>query len=181
MSISLQSIDWDYQHLAQMCDARTAISLARNACDVRWFLPPKCLGALRVPKSLIYELREHLQKLHPCQCLDNFNKTVFDNFSILKDYEYSSKMSGSPMKVSRQEYEFIRKCLEALFHLTRNTDACRVLIDSGILVTLAEVYKLFHSDLKMSFLLSKILANLSIRRDRGYDFYVTGNFVFPIS
>lgn len=106
-------IDWDYQHLAQMCDTRTAISLARHFADVRWFLPPASFGAMRSAKSLIAEIHEHLEKLKPNPCLHKFNSTIFDNFSILKGYEMDTAKTATGIKVSRQEYDFLRKCLEA--------------------------------------------------------------------
>lgn len=167
-------LDWDYQHLAQMCDARTAISLARNFSDVRWFLPPTHFGAQREPKSVISDFNDHLGQLKSCQCLANFYTSVFDNFKILKDYEYTKKKTSNGVPVSRQEYDFIRKCLEAIIHLTRTADVASTLIDSGILATLMETLKIFHNDLNIRFLLAKVLANLSVCRDYSDDFFVTG-------
>lgn len=74
-----------------MCNARTAISLARHFSYTRWFLPPRNFGALRQPKSLIFEIHNHLMQFHPNQCLNTFNSSVFDNFKILNGYEYSTK------------------------------------------------------------------------------------------
>lgn len=156
-----------------MCDARTAISLARHFSDVRWFLPPANFGALREPKSLIYDIRNHLHLLEPCQCLHKFNSSVFDNFNILKGYEYSKKtLNGLP--VSRQDYEFLRKCLEALNHLTQDKEIAEALIKQGFLQTLMEVLKLFHADVNLRFLMAKIVANFSICHEYYNDFFVTG-------
>lgn len=157
-----------------MCDARTAISLARNFSDVRWFLPPRHIGAQREVRSLIYDLKQHLDKLKPCKCLNNFNSTVFNHFNILDKYIYKIDISQNNVIVSRTEYEFVRKSLEALFHLTRNQDACIVLIESGILITLMEFLKIFHHDHNIRFILAKILANLSVCQNYGNDFFVTG-------
>lgn len=168
--------DWDYQHLAQICDSRTAISLARNNCDARWFVPPKALGALREPKSLIYEMREHLTTLKPCICLKYFQSNALDKFSILKEYEYTTDTSTKGRKVTKQEYDNLRHILEALLHLTRNKENNGPLIESGILTTLMEILKLFHSDYDIRFLLSKIMANLSICQELNQHFFVTGEW-----
>lgn len=157
-----------------MCDARTAISLARHYSDTRWFLSPRHVGAQREIRSLIYDLKHHLEKLKPCKCLNNFNSSVFDNYKILDKYKYTTEVSSTITVISRTEYDFVRKSLEALFHLTQNPDACSVLIESGILTTLIEFLKIFHNDLNIRFLLAKILANLSICRDFANDFFVTG-------
>lgn len=157
-----------------MCDARTAISLARNFSDVRWFLPPTHFGAQREPKSLISDFNRHLGHLKSCQCLANFYSTVFDNFKILNDYEYTTKKTSKGVAVSQKEYDCFRKLLEAIFHLTRSTEQAATLIESGILATLMETLKLFHNDLNLRFLLAKVLANLSVCRDYSNDFFVTG-------
>lgn len=159
--------------MAQICDARTAISLARHFSDVRWFLPPANFGALREPKSLISDIKDHLNRLKPCQCLQKFNSNVLDNFNILKGYAYTNRTySGVP--VTRQEYDFLRKCLEALYHLTQDKQVAEALIKQGFLPTLLEVLKLFHGDMNLRFLLAKIIANFSICQEYYYDFFVTG-------
>lgn len=157
-------IDWDYQHLAQMCNARTAISLARHFSDTRWFLSPPNFGALREPKSLIFDIKQHLSHLENNQCLTRFNTTAFDKFSILNDYTYTKAAAndgGKGIAVTRQEYEFLRKCLEALFHLTQDIDVAETLLQHGFLETLMEILKLFHADVTMRFLLAKSVANHS--------------------
>lgn len=157
-----------------MCNARTAISLARNFSDIRWFLPPANFGALREPKSLISDINEHFSRLKSSQCLSEFNSTVFDNFSILKGYKYSKTLSSSGVAVTRHEYEFLRKCLEALFHLTQKRETVEALIEDGFLQTLMEILKLFHADVNLRFLLAKIIANFSMCHENYEDFFVTG-------
>lgn len=166
-----------------MCNARTAISLARHFLDTRRFLPPRNSGALREPKSLIFDIKQHLSHLEPNQCLTRFNTTAFDKFSILNDYTYSSATAndgngggggGDGVAVTRQEYEFLRKCLEALYHLTQDIDVAKTLLQHGFLQTLMEILKLFHADATMRFLLAKIVANFSVCHVYYNDFFVTG-------
>lgn len=156
-----------------MCNARTAISLARHFSDTRWFLPPPNFGALRQPKSLIFDIQNHLNRLQPNQCLSKFNSTAFDKFSILKDYEYS-KSTKNGIAVTRQEYEFLRKCLEALSHLTQDQEIAEELLKQGVLSTIMEVLKLFHADINLRFLLAKIIANFTVCHKYYNDFFVSG-------
>lgn len=156
-----------------MCNARTAISLARHFSDNRWFLPPPNFGALRHPKSVIYDIREHFIRLQPHPCLNNFMSTVFDKFSILNNYEYT-KSTSNGMAVTRQDYDFLRKCLEATYHLTQDADVAETLLKQGFLQTLMEALKLFHADVNLRFLLAKIIANLTICHSYYNDFFVTG-------
>lgn len=87
---------------------------------------------------------------------------------------YTTEMSTNGIEVNKQEYENLRRCLEALFHLTRNEENNAALIKSGILSTLMEILKLFHNDVDIRFLLSKITANLSICHEFSNDFFVSG-------
>lgn len=157
-----------------MCDARTAISLARHFADVRWFLPPANLGTRQQAKSIIASIRDHLEQLKSSTCVHNFNSTIFDNFSILKGFGNDKTPTASNVKVTRQEYDFLRKCLEALYHLTQDREISEALIKQGFLQTLMEIMKLFHSDVDMRFLLVKIIANLTVCQAYDEDFFMTG-------
>lgn len=48
------------------------------------------------------------------------------------------------------------------------------IIEAGGLVTVMEMYKIFSEHLEIRFLLSKIIANLSVCSDKAEDFFVTG-------
>lgn len=165
--------DWDFQHLAQQCNATSAVSLARNNCDLRWFLPPRAARAARKPKSIIYELREQIVALKLNKCVNFFCGTVLNKFNILKGFTYDEKWYPVGMcKISKQEMEFFKQCLEVLFHLTKDADTVRTLINDRILETLMEVQKLFHLNLEIKFLLAKVISNMSIVPCD--DFFVTG-------
>lgn len=167
-------LDWDYQHLAQICDYRTAISLARNFCDVRWFLQPYAHGVTREPKSLIYDLQQHLNTVKTNPCVRHFYGTLLNKFTILKDYEYNRTYFTQPSYVTKQDVDFFKQLLDVLYHITKNDKIIQELIASGILQTLMEIQKLFKNNADMTFLLSKVLANMSMCREFGYDFFVTG-------
>lgn len=167
--------DWDYQHLAQICDARTAISLARHQCDGRWFIPPRAHGAVRQPKSIIAEIRKQIDLLKPCKCIDHFNGAALNKFAILKGYEDDpTYLPIRRCRITKQEYEFLKQCMEVMFHLTRDAESAKTLIKDGFLQTLMEVQKLFYYNNEMRFLLAKVMANLSLCKDATYDFFATG-------
>lgn len=156
-----------------MCNGRTAISMARHFSDTRWFLPPPNFGALRQPKSLISDIHDHLHQLPTNQCLNNFNSMALNNFSILNGYAYTNSTTDG-VAVSRQEYDFFRKCLEALYHLTQDAEVAETLLKQGFLQTLMEVLKLFHADINLRFLMAKIVANFTVCHEYYEDFFGTG-------
>lgn len=69
--------DWDYRHLAQLCDARTAISLARSGADKRWFVPVHMKGCIKNPKVVLSELHDLLSRLKAKSCVNHFFKKYF--------------------------------------------------------------------------------------------------------
>jgi len=69
--------DWDFRHLAQICDARTAVSLARCNADTRWFMPVHRRGCIKNPKMLLSELHVMLARLRPMSCVDHFFSKYF--------------------------------------------------------------------------------------------------------
>lgn len=170
--------DWDYQHLAQICDARTAISLARYNADIRWFVRTPAHGAIRQPKSLIVEIHNYIEMLKPCKCIQHFYGTAFNKFSILKGYIDDRTAipynSTSNLPIKKEEFLFLKQCLEVMIHLTKDPQISETLIKLGFLQTLIEIYKLFHFNIEIRFQLSKLLANLSITNNTLNDFFVTG-------
>lgn len=64
--------DWDFQHLAQICDARTAVSLARSGADIRWFIPVHMKGCIKNPKLVLSELHDLLSKMTNNKCIKYF-------------------------------------------------------------------------------------------------------------
>lgn len=169
--------DWDYQHLAQICDARTAISLARQKCDQRWFVQPPGHTLVRQPKSLITEMRQLFELLKPThrQCIKHFRVAAFNRFAIL--HGYVDDRSVQPFDrciISKQEFDCLRQFLEVFVHLTRHVDASRILIRAGCLQTLYELQKMFHYNNEMRYMLAKVMANLSMCKEAGDDFFVTG-------
>lgn len=173
--------DWDYQHLAQICDARTAVSLARHECDARWFVRPRALGAVRAPKSLIAEMRDLLATLTPaCRCVPHFRANVLGNFAILRGFEPTAaeRHRLQPLascKITQPEFVCLTQCLHVMFHVSRDPAQARRLIDAGLLQTLMEVHKLFHRNVEMQFLLAKVLANVALAAgDVLHDVFCTG-------
>lgn len=69
--------DWDFRHLAQICDARTSVSLARSGADNRWFVPVPRRGCIKNPKFLLSDLHMMLSRLRPLYCVDHFFSKYF--------------------------------------------------------------------------------------------------------
>ncbi|XP_065086920.1 protein SERAC1 isoform X2 [Ochlerotatus camptorhynchus] len=165
--------DWDFQHLAQLCDAQTAISLARSNCDSRWFLPPRQYGVEKSTHEVLAGVKGLIEKLAP----DN------NCAAYVLEHTFTSHQIKEPvgddgvdyrLYVSRFENEQLKQALSALVHLTTVEQNCRKIIDAGGLLELIEVEKLYTDNIDIKLLLSRIIANLSVCGDCGYDFFATG-------
>ncbi|XP_058466762.1 protein SERAC1 isoform X2 [Malaya genurostris] len=164
--------DWDYQHLAQLCDAQTAVSLARSNCDSRWFLPPRQYGVEKELRDVLSDLKALIEKLIPDRCAAYVLEHTFTANQIKEpigddgiDYRLS---------LSRLEHELLKQALSALVHLTMRAENCRKIISAGGLLALIEAEKLFKDNIDIKLIISRIVANLSVCGDCVYDFFASG-------
>ncbi|XP_050097459.1 protein SERAC1 isoform X1 [Anopheles aquasalis] len=169
--------DWDFQHLAQLCDYQTAISLARCHSDTRWFLPPRQYGVLLSMREVLGEMKSLLELLAPHKCAVYALEQTFGSSGHIR--EPDGDEVTYQMSPSRFEYDQLKQSLSALVHLTglmgeEGQENCRRIIESGGLLQLIEVEKLFQNDIDMKLLVSRVVANLSAFEGRGYEFFASG-------
>uniref|UniRef100_A0A2M4A0Q7 Protein SERAC1 n=1 Tax=Anopheles triannulatus TaxID=58253 RepID=A0A2M4A0Q7_9DIPT len=169
--------DWDFQHLAQLCDYQTAISLARCHSDTRWFLPPRQYGVLLTMREVLGEMKSLLELLAPHKCAVYALEQTFGSSGHIR--EPDGDEVTYQMSPSRFEYDQLKQSLSALVHLTglmgeEGKQNCRRIIESGGLLQLIEVEKLFQNDIDMKLLVSRVVANLSAFEGRGYEFFASG-------
>ncbi|XP_058832132.1 protein SERAC1 isoform X3 [Topomyia yanbarensis] len=164
--------DWDFQHLAQLCDAQTAVSLARSNCDSRWFLPPRQYGVEKEIREVLSDIKSLIEKLIPDRCAVYVLEHTFAANQIKEpvgddgiDYRLS---------LSRYEHELLKQALSAMVHLTVTAENCRKIIAAGGLLALIEAEKLFKDNIDVKLIISRIVANLSVCGDCAYDFFASG-------
>ncbi|XP_035893345.1 protein SERAC1 isoform X2 [Anopheles stephensi] len=169
--------DWDFQHLAQLCDHRTAISLARSNCDTRWFLPPRQYGVEKEMREVLVEMKSLLELLSPHKCAAYALEQTFGSSGHIR--EPDGDEVTYQMSPSRFEYDQLKQSLSALIHLTglvgpEGKQHCRRIVDAGGLLMLLEAEKLFRGDIDMKLLISRLVGNLSACEGLGYEFYASG-------
>lgn len=170
--------DWDFQHLAQLCDARTAVALARSNCDSRWFLPPSQYGVEKETREVLLGVKELIEHLVPDHCAEYVLGHTFGSQQIKEPV--GDDGVHYPVNSAAFEHDQMKKALSALIHLTTVEENCRKIIQAGGLLTLIEVEKHYRDDIDMKLTLSRIIANLSVGSDaasdddRSYDFFASG-------
>ncbi|KAL0269577.1 UNVERIFIED_CONTAM: hypothetical protein PYX00_007265 [Menopon gallinae] len=167
--------DADYQQLAQACDLRTTMSLARSTKNIKFFLDPPYYKRKPDRKSLIKHLHEYLAALdgdaeHPC--LHYFITKIFAEHGN-ENKSFDDDLTG---KGSLNEH--IPVCLEALHHHSRIGINAKFMVTLGGLPLLMEVFKYLkqvHQDtVDNLIMLSRTISNMSVHGDLLQDFYNSG-------
>ncbi|GAB0098153.1 GPI inositol-deacylase [Sergentomyia squamirostris] len=167
---------WDYQHLAQLCDARTAVSLARSNCDLRWFLAPRHLGVVRNPRALLKDIHRLLEDVQSNKCAAKLLQKTFGRYEfqeVAEDEEFLHYTRGLHKKLST-EMELLKQIIDVLSHLSEYRDIAERIICMGGLMHLMDIYKIFRDDFEMKLKICRVVANLSVCSGRAEDFFVTG-------
>lgn len=173
---------WHYQHIAQMLDAKTAISLARMPnVDSRFFLKPpyyhvqyKLHDVIEKIHQLLLHLSTLCENTHPCliQFLNkNFKDTPSD--SLILDHDLTNLgLAVAPATVWDQE--LLQNCVQALYHHSCLEQYSKDIIDGGGLSLLMIIKKIFNDNINMCILLAKIISNISLHTKYLQDIFQAG-------
>lgn len=164
--------DWDFRHLAQICDARTAISLARSGCDTRWFMPVHMKGVIKNPKYALADLHKMLEDLQPHECVKHFLKKYFPATDPHGDDIDEFIQQGHSLSV--QDTDLLKEIIAFLHHITKDETISMKLIKEGGLMHLMELKKIFANDSETLSTLCKVLANMSMSSEAVQDFFSSG-------
>lgn len=107
----------DFQHLAQICDARTAIALARSQCDMRWFLPPKKFNVITNPKVLLKQIHNLLDDVKSNKCAAKLLNKTFGKYTF-RDVDEKDVNMKRGTALPKDEVEMLKQCVDVLVHLT---------------------------------------------------------------
>ncbi|XP_037957146.1 protein SERAC1 [Teleopsis dalmanni] len=165
--------DWDFRHLAQICDARTAISLARSGADKRWFLPVHMDGCIKNPKILLSDWHGLLSTLLKNSCVHHFFNKYFPDQS-LQDTMDEFFPQDSLIHFSQDDTDLLKEVIAFLHHLTKDLKSSQHIIENGGLLLLMELRKLFRHDNETLSTLCKVLANMSMVPNITEHFYQSG-------
>ncbi|XP_005182633.1 protein SERAC1 [Musca domestica] len=166
--------DWDFRHLAQICDARTAVSLARSGADKRWFVPVHMKGCIKNPKLVLSELHDLLSHLNSAKfCVKHFFKKYFPEQDPVEDVcEFFTQ--DHPVSFNVHETDLLKEIIAFLHHVTKEPEVSEQIIKEGGLVHLMELAKIFADDNETLSTLCKVLANISLVKDSVEHFFVSG-------
>jgi len=174
----LELSDGDYLQLAQSCEYRTAVGLARSSgVDLRFFMSPKIMPSWR-EKDLLVLLHEVLTQLpaespelHECikhfttnaldQYMHAYEEEVIDSDISFEFHRESHHMHSIPRPRISQEL-LIEQCLQAILSHSTVEEQCSLLINSMLLPLFSLVIEAYPDNARIKSIIGKILSNLSL-------------------
>ncbi|KAK2497396.1 hypothetical protein MC885_003325 [Smutsia gigantea] len=167
MSEARHWLDYQYRVIAQACDLRTLIGLARSKeSDLRFFLPPPPLPSLKEDSSIEEELRQLLASL-PQTELDEYYMSLF-SVKILILFQgglWCFGGNGLPYAESFGEVPSATVemfCLEALVKHSEIPTHCDQIEANGGLQLLQRLYQLHKDCPKIQRNIMRIIGNMAL-------------------
>ncbi|XP_071443137.1 protein SERAC1 [Hetaerina americana] len=147
--------DSDYCQLAQACDPKTAVGLARTkGVDLRLFLKPPNYPSPIKKEDLVdssHELLKHLNNEEAQECVRYFVSKVLPELQE-NSTQYSSRIN--------QEY-LLTLCLKSILHHSNLPDHPSEIVKWGGLKLLMDIYYHYPDSKDIVGLLGKIISNIS--------------------
>ncbi|CAL7936144.1 unnamed protein product [Xylocopa violacea] len=174
--------DWHYRHIAQMLDARIAISLARIPnVDTRFFLKPpyyhvqyKLHDVMEKMHQMLLYLSAVCENTHPC-LIQFLNKKFKDtpSDSLILDHDLTNLgLAVAPAMV--WDPELLQSCVQTLCHHSCLEQYSKDIIDAGGLPLLMLIKKIFLDNTDVCILLAKIISNISLHSEYLEDIFQAG-------
>ncbi|XP_017783415.1 PREDICTED: protein SERAC1 isoform X2 [Nicrophorus vespilloides] len=161
--------NWQHSLIAHMCNAKTAVALARTSgTNENFFLPSPRKFSKYSNKMLLHSLKDYMIGLdydHSHDCVKKTISKVFvdaNDISRIIDNEHGSEDLSVMNSYSEQQ---IPICLETIRHHSIFDDNCYDIVDNNGLYILMEIYNRFDANIKVCIPLCNILANISSRPD----------------
>ncbi|XP_067008615.2 protein SERAC1 isoform X2 [Anabrus simplex] len=170
--------DSDYKQLAQVCDARTAVGLARTRnVDLRFFLKPPYSHISHTRQELINEMHQLIEALNletDHLCLKYFLSKSFPEFQDrhkLFDHDQTS-LEPPTSFINRQD--LLPVCVQTLTHHSSVMNSGRDIVKHGGLRLLMSVRRHCASEKEIQVLLANLIANISVNQDLLENLFQTG-------
>ncbi|KMQ95175.1 protein serac1 [Lasius niger] len=175
--------DWQYRHLAQMLDARTAVALARMSnVNLQFFLQPPYYHIqynLHDILGQVHSLLLHLNTLcdNAHLCLTQFLSKKFkdSNRYLVEWFDHDLTSVGlSTESTIVWDDELLKSCVQAICHHSSMEQYSKHLVNAGALPILTAIQKICSDDIEMCILLAKILSNISLHSEYLNSIYESG-------
>ncbi|XP_050458776.1 protein SERAC1 [Cataglyphis hispanica] len=175
--------DWQYRHLAQMLDAKTAVALARMSnVNLQFFLQPPYYhiqynlhDVLEQVHSLLLHLNTLCDNAHLCLAQFLSKKFKDSHRYLVEWFDHDLTSIGLSTETTIVwDNELLKSCIEAICHHSSVEQYSEHLINAGALPILIAIQKLCGDDIEICILLAKILSNISLHSEYLNNIYESG-------
>ncbi len=150
--------DWEFQYLAQFCDARTITSLARLNSNPNWFIRPREYTKMdRTKFDIVKDFRIMLDKLSHSECVQFVLDTTFA-YDKIRDPDDEIVTSYG---ITRKDNDLILQSLDALLHLSKKQEICLEMAHCEALDLLVDIHKHFAQNTNIKLIINKIVTNMT--------------------
>ncbi|XP_047119810.1 protein SERAC1 isoform X1 [Schistocerca piceifrons] len=170
--------DSDFCNIAQSCDARTAVGLARSdGADLKYFLRSVYINLYHNKQDVIDRLKQLLISLDNKSnhhCLRYLMAKTLPEYQR-QDRIFDPEMSSiEPSHTVLKDDELIHICVQNLLHHSAIEDNAKDIVSEGALPLLIGVYRHFLNDREVVIALAKLLSNISFYKEHLNDIFQTG-------
>ncbi|XP_049812360.1 protein SERAC1 isoform X2 [Schistocerca nitens] len=170
--------DSDFCNIAQSCDARTAVGLARSdGADLKYFLKSVYVNLYHNKQDVIDRLKQLLISLDNKSnhhCLRYLMAKTLPEYQR-QDRIFDPEMSSiEPSHTVLKDDELIHICVQNLLHHSAIEDNAKDIVLEGALPLLIGVYRHFLNDREVVIALAKLLSNISFYKEHLNDIFQTG-------
>lgn len=170
--------DSDYSNIAQSCDARTAVGLARSdGADLKYFLKSAFINLYHNKQDVIDRLKQLLISLDnksTHHCLRYLMAKTLPEYQR-QDRIFDPEMSSiEPSHTVLKDDELIHICVQNLLHHSAIEENAKDIVSEGALPLLIGVYRHFLNDREVVIALAKLLSNISFYKEHLNDIFQTG-------
>lgn len=170
--VHLLLIDHHFRRIANLCDYKTAIQLARlENVDSRMFFPPI---NIHVRTGDIFQILLDLYKQFPSDLCNSFFATM-----VIKKRERFKSVESSLEEELKEKYLSRRglnlMCLQTITRYSLlGEECCRLMVDKGLLSCLLTLRDAFIDDADLIAVIAKLLSQISQYDFARKHFYITG-------
>ncbi|KAL0099697.1 hypothetical protein PUN28_019834 [Cardiocondyla obscurior] len=175
--------DWQYCHLAQMMDAKTAVALARMPnINSSFFLQPPYYHIQHTLNDVLEKIHLLLLNLNSLcgnthLCLTQFLSKMFKDShrDLVEWFDHDLTCLGLSMEnTTIREDELLKSCVRAICHHSSVEQYAKHLINAGALPILTALQKICSDDVEICILLARILSNISLHSEYLENIYESG-------
>lgn len=167
--------EWEFQFLAQYCDPKLAVSLARSFCDPNLITKPRQYQKVRNTCEIVTDIKSIFDLMKDNRCVKFILETT-SAFENIKDVDHETSFHEL-----HHENDHILESLDHFVHLTNDPELSMKIAEHDGLEILLDIYKNFEDNFDIKMILAKIVTNMTSAQERIIDHFHKSGWIYMLS